>query len=76
MEFDDRDDALDAYHYLKAKMKYEEYDFIRVTDLFEYLNVEYDWSYEKYGWYDLENMTVRMIDRKWVLKLPRAELID
>lgn len=82
LEFDYRDDAMDVYHFMKDKLHYEEYPFVGVRDLFEFVksrfdwDFKYDWSYDRYGWYNLDDMTVRKVRDKWVLKLPRAELID
>ena len=52
------------------------YDMVRVSDLFEFADVSFDYTAQKYGWTDLSTARVYRAFDGWKIDLPRAIVLD
>lgn len=54
----------------------DQYGMASISDLYDLLGLESTYTNEKYGWYDLNTASVRPTREGYLIKLPRATLLD
>jgi replication-associated recombination protein RarA len=66
----DAEDVLD-----QLRILIDQYDVVRVADLYDLCDITSDFTDQKWGWYDLRSARIRSVRGGYSLDLPPTEAI-
>lgn len=74
-EFDSRIDAERVIDEMYDRIR--EYKMVSIADLYDLMDISWDYTYLNYGWTDISNLklTRSISGNTWVLRMPKAQLL-